>query len=77
VAAENTIGIFVVAALAAKADVRPRRYDNGYLTPNEIASQFRQSIIATFGPTVLDRHVLGLDVADAPGPVRPKEGIHA
>jgi len=42
---------------------RPRRYDNGYLTPNEIASQFRQSIIATFGPTVLDRHVLGLDVA--------------
>ena len=30
-------------------------YDNGYLTPNEIASQFRQSIVATFGPTVLDR----------------------
>ena len=53
----KTIGIVVVAALAACAGSIARRGDNGYATTHEIGRQRRQAIVLAFRPAVFDRHV--------------------
>ena len=52
----NTIGIVVVAALAANAGAVPPR-DHVRPPANQIGRQRRQSIVLTFGPAVFDRDV--------------------
>ena len=60
----KTIGIVVVAALAASAAALPAgRGDNGHATADEVGHERRQAIVLALQPVVLDRHVLALDVA--------------
>jgi hypothetical protein len=40
----------------------PCRSDDVDLTPNQIGSKRRQSIVLTLGPAVFDRHILTFDV---------------
>ena len=62
-ATRKTMGIVVVAALAANAAAVLERGDHGDLPANQIGRQRRQSIDLIFGPAVYDRHVLALDIA--------------
>jgi hypothetical protein len=39
-----------------------RNYDHGYPTPNQIGNQSWQPVVVLLRPTVLNRHVLALDV---------------
>ena len=58
----NTIGIVVVAALAASAEtVPPAAAINETSTLNEIGCQLRQAIILAARPPVFDRDSLALD----------------
>ena len=60
----KTIGIVVVAALAASAaNVPPPAVAaiTANLTVNEIGRQCRQSIILIFRPAEFDRHILALN----------------
>ena len=60
----KTIGIVVVAALAASAaGVAAGRGDNGHVAADEIGHERRQAIVLALQPVVLHRHVLALDVA--------------
>ena len=59
----KTMGIVVVAALAANAAGTAGRDDHGDLSANQIGCQRRQSIELILGPAVFDRHVLALDIA--------------
>ena len=59
----KTMGIVVVAALAASAAEVPVRGDHGDPATNQIGRQRRQSIVFAFRPAVFDRHVLALDIA--------------
>ena len=60
----KTIGIVVVAALAANAEAGPAgRGDHGDLPANQFGRQRRQPIGLILGPAVFDRHVLALDIA--------------
>ena len=60
----KTMGIVVVAALAAKCrSGAADRGDHGDLSANQFGRQRRQPIDLTFGPAVFDRHVLALDIA--------------
>ena len=59
----KTMGIVVVAALAANAGASAGRGDHGDLPANQIGRQRRQSIELILGPAVYDRHVLALDIA--------------
>ena len=60
----KTIGIVVVAALAASAGrIAAERSDNGHVTADQVGHQRRQAIELALRPTVFDRHVLALDVA--------------
>ena len=58
----KTMGIVVVAALAAKGSASGRG-DDGDLPPNQFGRQRRQPIVLGLRPAVLDRHVLILDEA--------------
>ena len=59
----KTMGIVVVAALAASAAGVADGGDHGDLPANQIGRQRRQPIELIFGPAVFDRHVLALDIA--------------
>ena len=60
----KTMGIVVVAALAANAEAgRSGRGDHGDLSANQFGRQRRQPIDLILGPAVFDRHVLALDIA--------------
>ena len=59
----KTIGIAVVAALAASAPAVNGRGDHGHATADEVGHQRWQSIVLAFQPVVLDRHVLAFDGA--------------
>ena len=59
----KTMGIVVVAALAANAAMLHRGGDHGDLPANQIGRQRRQPIELILGPAVFDRHVLALDIA--------------
>ena len=59
----KTMGIVVVAALAAKRRSELRRDDHGDLSANQFGRQRRQSIDLILGPAVFDRYVLALDIA--------------
>ncbi len=60
----KTMGIVVVAALAANADSGTSgRGDHGDLSANQFGRQLRQPIDLIVGPAVFDRHVLALDIA--------------
>ena len=59
----KTMGIVVVAALAANAAGASDRDDHGDLSANQFGRQLRQPINLIFGPAVFDRHVLALDIA--------------
>ena len=60
----NTMGIVVVAALAANADSETSgRDDHGDAAANQFGRQRRQPIDLIVGPAVFDRHVLALDIA--------------
>ena len=59
----KTMGIVVVAALAANAAGGSDRDDHGDLPANQFGRQRRQPIGLTLGPAVFDRHVLALDIA--------------
>src|SRR5262249_36282271 len=60
----KTIGIVVVAALAAIADwVGVMRSDHRHLTAYQIGCEVWQSIVLVQRPAILDRHVLALDIA--------------
>ena len=61
-ATAKTIGIVVVAALAANAAARERG-DHGDPSANQFGRQLRQPIESASGPAVFDRYVLALDVA--------------
>ena len=63
VADEKTIGIVVVAALAANAECgrQPRRSRRP--AANQFGRQRRQPIALILGPAVFDRHVLAFDIA--------------
>ena len=63
----KTMGIVVVAALAASAGtVTSGRDDHGDLSANQFGRQRRQSIELVLGPAVFDRHVLALDDSRSP-----------
>ena len=62
-ATTKTMGIVVVAALAANAERTSGRDDHGDLSANQIGRQRRQPIDLILGPAVFDRHVLALDIA--------------
>ena len=67
VPAVKTIGIVVVAALAANAAGSPPLVDDDrYMSANQIGRHFRQPIVLTFRPTEFDRQVATLDVAHFP-----------
>ena len=59
----KTMGIVVVAALAANAAAGLPADDHGDLPANQIGRQLRQPIELILGPAVFDRHVLALDIA--------------
>ena len=59
----KTMGIVVVAALAANAAEAAGRGDHGDPSANQIGRQRRQPIDLILGPAVFDRHVLALDIA--------------
>src|SRR5262245_35866034 len=60
------------APLVKTIGIRPLRnlrrdvaagYDHGDLIAHQIGRQRRQSVVVTFGPAVLDQHVLALNIA--------------
>ena len=57
----KTIGIVVVAALAADAAVPPA--DDHHLTANQASRKSRQTIDLIFRLAIFDRDVLALDIA--------------
>ena len=59
----KTIGIVVVAALAASAEDDRRSQHHGDLAADQFGRQLRQSIDLILGPAVFDRDVLALDIA--------------
>ena len=59
----NTIGMVVVAALAAMAPRRCRSHDHRHLAADQIGRQRRQPIELALGPAIFDRDVAALDVA--------------
>src|SRR5262249_3091480 len=60
----KTIGIVVVAALAAaRCRGAEGRDDDGHTTVNQIGHQCRHSVEMPLRPTVFDRHVAALDMA--------------
>ena len=59
----KTMGIVVVAALAATAAAISNCCDHGDLASNQFGRQRGQPIELTLRPAVLDRYVLALDVA--------------
>ena len=62
-ATPKTIGIVVVAALAAgAAAVKGGRGDHGHATADEVGHERGQAIVLALKPVVLDHHVLALDV---------------
>src|SRR5215472_3336076 len=58
----KTMGIVMVAALAACAAASPPAMIRGALTANEFGRQSRQSLVSTFRPAVFDRNVPSLNV---------------
>ena len=62
-ATAKTMGIVVVAALAASAERASGRGDHGDLPANQFGRQRRQPIDLTLRPAVFDRDVLALDIA--------------
>ena len=58
----KTIGMVVVAALAASAEGCHRDRSRP-LGGDEVGRQRRQSIVLALRPTIFDRHVLSLDIA--------------
>ena len=61
----KTIGIVVVAALAARLR-QFRCGDDGNSAANQFGRQRRQSIVSIIGPAIFDRHVL--DPRQSPPP---------
>src|SRR6516162_6495154 len=59
----KTMGIVVVAALAASPELVLSARDHGDLSTNQFGRQLRQSIELILGPAVFDCHVLALDIA--------------
>ena len=59
----NTMGMVVVAALAANAAEGPAASDDYDLSANQFGRQRRQPIVLTLRPAVFDRNVLALDIA--------------
>ena len=59
----KTMGIVVVAALAATPSGASDRGDHGDLPADQFGRQRRQPIHLILGPAVFDRHVLALDIA--------------
>jgi hypothetical protein len=60
----KTIGMVVVAALAASAGGSPPiAAHHGHLTRNQIGRQARKSIVLPLRPAVFNRDVLALDIA--------------
>ena len=60
----KTIGIVVVAALAARAASElPGVAITATLPADQIGHQCRQSIVSAFRPAIFDRDVLALDIA--------------
>src|SRR5215471_15415215 len=57
----NTIGIVVVGFRSERCGSAGRGDDNAHTTMDQIVRQFRQSMVLTFRPTVLDRHIPALD----------------
>ena len=72
----KTIGIVVVAALAASAaGVLPPVDDHGHLAADQIGRQRRQPVVLALRPAIFDRDVAALDVAGSrsgPGGTRPR-----
>ena len=62
-ATPKTMGIVVVAALAANAAATSARGDHGNPSANQFGRQRRQPIELILGPAVFDRDVLALDIA--------------
>ena len=59
----KTIGIVVVAALAASAATVRGRVDDRHLAANQIGRQRRQAIILTLRPAVFDADIAVFDIA--------------
>src|SRR5262249_24422945 len=59
----KTMGIVVVAALAANGAVGPPPVVIGDLSANQFSRQLRQPIDLILGPAVFNHHVLALDIA--------------
>jgi hypothetical protein len=60
----NTIGIALVAAMAANTEAPPPVVaDHGHLAADQIGRKGRQSIMLVFCKTVFDRYVAAVDIA--------------
>jgi len=59
-----TMGIVFVAFLVAKNRLRPPRYDQVHLDPNQVGRQLRKPLVQSVGGSVLDDEVLPLHVTE-------------
>jgi len=61
-----TIGIVVVAGLAAKAAGVPRGYDDVDLAMDQLCGEAWETLVIALCPPILDQNVLPFDVSVVP-----------